>query len=100
MGGAPPTSHVEIGAGQIDARLTLPSQARALIVLAYDSGSSRNSSRDCQVAAMLQAHGLGTLLIELTGSGEAMQRHTAERSCLRQAMRPRRRDGSRSFSRP
>lgn len=77
MDATPPTSHVVIGAAQIDANLTLPSQAPALIVLVHGSGSSRNSPRNRQVARVLQTHGLGTLLIDLTGSGEAMpnERH-------------------------
>lgn len=74
MNRMPPTSHVVIGTCQIDGDLTLPSQARALVVFAHGSGSSRNSSRNRQVAHMLQAHGLCTLLIDLLGPDEAPQR--------------------------
>jgi len=45
--------------------LTLPPQARALIVFAHGSGSSRHSSRNRAVAEVLQHAELGTLLLDL-----------------------------------
>jgi len=45
--------------------LTLPANARGVVLFAHGSGSSRHSSRNRAVANELQAGALGTLLIDL-----------------------------------
>lgn len=58
---------VRINAGgvQLEADLVLPREARGLVLFAHGSGSSRHSSRNRQVAAVLQAAALGTVLLDL-----------------------------------
>lgn len=58
--------------------LTLPSDPRGLVIFAHGSGSGRKNPRNCEVAAILQRHGLATLLFDLlTLDEEAVDRHTA-----------------------
>src|SRR5918998_6647685 len=45
--------------------LTLPQEARGLVLFAHGSGSSRHSPRNHYVARILQDAGLGTLLMDL-----------------------------------
>jgi dienelactone hydrolase len=45
--------------------LVLPGSARAVVVFAHGSGSSRHSSRNRAVAAELRTAGLGTVLMDL-----------------------------------
>ena len=45
--------------------LAVPQGADAVVAFAHGSGSSRRSSRNRQVAAVLQARGLATLLMDL-----------------------------------
>lgn len=73
-GTLPATKRVLIGPRQLDGDLALPANARALIVFAHGSGSSRLSPRNRRVAAALQAHGLGTLLFDLLTAEEALDR--------------------------
>ncbi len=54
--------------------LTLPSQARGLIVFAHGSGSSRFSARNVHVAQILQRSGLATVLFDLLTEDEAADR--------------------------
>lgn len=54
--------------------LTLPSNARGIVIFAHGSGSSRFSSRNVHVARMLQKVGLGTLLFDLLTDDEAADR--------------------------
>lgn len=68
------TRRVLIGPRQLDGDLALPAQARALIVFAHGSGSSRLSPRNQRVAAALRAQGLGTLLFDLLSPEEALDR--------------------------
>ncbi|HEV8496736.1 MAG TPA: dienelactone hydrolase family protein [Gemmatimonadaceae bacterium] len=49
----------------LDGTLTLPDGARAIVVFAHGSGSSRHSPRNRFVAEELNAAGLGTLLMDL-----------------------------------
>ena len=49
----------------LDGTLTLPDGARAIVVFAHGSGSSRHSPRNRFVAEELSAAGLGTLLMDL-----------------------------------
>jgi putative phosphoribosyl transferase len=65
--------------GQIEADLRVPGAATGFVVFAHGSGSSRFSSRNRAVAAYLEAHGLGTLLLDLlTRDEEAIDLHTRE----------------------
>lgn len=49
----------------LNGELTLPPQAKGLVVFAHGSGSSRFSPRNRQVAGWLQQRGFGTLLFDL-----------------------------------
>jgi dienelactone hydrolase len=49
----------------LDGDLTVPPDARGLVIFAHGSGSGRKSPRNREVAATLQRHGLGTLLFDL-----------------------------------
>lgn len=54
----------------VDADLALPAGARALVVFAHGSGSSRHSRRNRAVAARLRERRLGTLLMDLLTPAE------------------------------
>lgn len=54
----------------LEGDLVLPDGARAIVVFAHGSGSSRFSSRNRHVASVLNGAGLGTLLIDLLTAGE------------------------------
>jgi pimeloyl-ACP methyl ester carboxylesterase len=54
----------------IEGDLIVPPEARAVIVFAHGSGSSRHSSRNKQVAAALRRAGFGTLLFDLLTTEE------------------------------
>jgi dienelactone hydrolase len=54
--------------------LTIPTPCRGIVVFAHGSGSSRHSPRNRQVAAVLHARGIGTLLFDLLGEIEANDR--------------------------
>lgn len=59
-------ANIPAGGGvQIQGDLNLPADAKGLVVFAHGSGSSRFSSRNRHVAAVLGRHGLATLLIDL-----------------------------------
>jgi dienelactone hydrolase len=49
----------------LDADLVLPDGAKAIVLFAHGSGSSRHSPRNQYVAEVLRAEGLGTLLMDL-----------------------------------
>ncbi|MEW6157776.1 MAG: dienelactone hydrolase family protein [Verrucomicrobiota bacterium] len=62
----------------LEGNLTIPAGARAVVLFAHGSGSSRHSPRNQFVAEMLQQAGLGTLLMDLlTAEEEAIDLHTA-----------------------
>lgn len=61
---ATPVEH-EILVNDLGASLTIPPNARGLIIFAHGSGSSRFSARNRKVAASLRDHGLATLLVDL-----------------------------------
>ena len=68
---------IRIAAGRVrlEADLSLPEGATGLVLFAHGSGSSRFSPRNRQVAARLNAVGLGTLLADLlTRDEEAVDR--------------------------
>lgn len=54
--------------------LTVPSKAKAIVIFAHGSGSSRWSSRNIFVAHELQKAGLGTLLMDLLTTEEESDR--------------------------
>jgi dienelactone hydrolase len=63
---------------QLEGNLSVPSEARALVLFAHGSGSSRHSPRNRSVAQVLRQGGLATLLIDLlTTEEEAVDAHTA-----------------------
>ncbi|HEY6882096.1 MAG TPA: phosphoribosyltransferase family protein [Polyangiales bacterium] len=71
--------------------LTVPRDAKALVVFAHGSGSNRYSPRNRFVARRLEAHGYGTLLLDLEPNGEQQPlEELAER--LAEATRSMRRD--------
>ncbi|MGA0846508.1 MAG: hypothetical protein ACO3RV_08210, partial [Luteolibacter sp.] len=69
------TSHVQIPCegSYLNADLTLPQDARGLILFAHGSGSSRLSPRNQHVAAHLHSQSLATLLLDLLKPDEAEQ---------------------------
>ncbi|MEU8703619.1 phosphoribosyltransferase [Streptomyces sp. NPDC048565] len=75
-GGAATAEEVEVDAGGVplSGDLTLPGDARALVVFAHGSGSSRSSPRNRAVARALNRAGLGTLLFDLLTPGEEVYR--------------------------
>jgi putative phosphoribosyl transferase len=62
---------LELGSVKLSGDLTVPSSAKAIILFAHGSGSSRRSSRNLAVAVSLQEAGLGTLLFDLLSNEEA-----------------------------
>jgi dienelactone hydrolase len=70
---------IDIGRASLAGSLSIPEDARGLVIFAHGSGSSRHSPRNRAVAAQLQAAGLGTLLMDLlTPQEEDRDRLTAE----------------------
>jgi len=69
-----PPKRVLIGPHALEGDLTLPPHARALVVFAHGSGSTRRSPRNREVAQCLQERGLGTLLFDLLTPQEAQDR--------------------------
>jgi dienelactone hydrolase len=71
---------VSIGAGpvRLEGNLTLPEGARAVVLFAHGSGSSRLSPRNRYVARTLQQAGLATMLLDLLTTDEELEdRYTA-----------------------
>src|SRR5881275_3412069 len=74
-------NEVQIQAGQaiLSGTLHLPTSARALVLFAHGSGSSRHSPRNQFVARTLNSAGLATLLFDLlTSNEERIDSYTAE----------------------
>src|SRR5918996_4152555 len=70
---------LDIAGAALNADLSLPADARGLIVFAHGSGSSRHSSRNRAVAEALQHARLATLLLDLlTQHEDAVDSTTAE----------------------
>nr|MDP9320066.1 hypothetical protein [Chloroflexota bacterium] len=68
---------ISVDSGSIEGDLVVPDGARGIVVFAHGSGSSRHSSRNKHVAAVLQASGLGTLLFDLlTAAEESLDERT------------------------
>lgn len=69
---------VPAGSVQLDGNLGLSDDARAVVLFAHGSGSSRFSSRNRYVASLLHDANLATLLIDLlTSDEEAIDARTA-----------------------
>lgn len=54
----------------LPATLSIPEQAKGLIIFVHGSGSSRSSSRNIKVATILNENGFGTLLFDLLSKKE------------------------------
>ncbi len=73
-------SLVEVTAGRLvlEGTLSVPEGARAVVLFAHGSGSSRNSPRNRYVARILNQERLATLLVDvLTAEEEALDSQTA-----------------------
>lgn len=57
--------NIPVGKVAVQGNLTIPEQAKAIVMFSHGSGSSRLSKRNRQVAAYLQQKKLGTLLFDL-----------------------------------
>ena len=70
---------IPAGNATLAGSLTVPAGAKALVLFAHGSGSSRHSPRNVWVASRLQQAGMATLLFDLlTASEEARDAHTRE----------------------
>jgi pimeloyl-ACP methyl ester carboxylesterase len=70
---------IGVGPATLDGDLSVPDRAGGTVLFAHGSGSSRFSPRNRHVAALLNAAGLATLLVDLlTEDEEAVDRVTAE----------------------
>jgi dienelactone hydrolase len=70
---------IHVGNEELHGDLVIPAAARALVLFAHGSGSSRHSPRNRYVAGVLQEAGLATLLIDLlTREEESIDLRTAE----------------------
>jgi len=70
---------IPVGGVTLEGDLIIPPHARAVVLFAHGSGSSRFSARNKHVAAQLREHGFGTLLIDLlTPNEEAIDERTTE----------------------
>ena len=67
------TMVIPAGRRELEGQLSLPADARGLVLFAHGSGSSRFSQRNQQVAAALRERGLGTLLFDLLTTDEEHQ---------------------------
>jgi pimeloyl-ACP methyl ester carboxylesterase len=65
---------VQIGPQRLAGTMEAPPQARALVIFAHGSGSSRASPRNRRVATRLHERGLATLLFDLLTEAEASDR--------------------------
>jgi putative phosphoribosyl transferase len=57
--------HIPVAGVTLEGSLVLPPAARAVVIFAHGSGSSRLSPRNRSVAGVLQEAGIGTLLFDL-----------------------------------
>jgi dienelactone hydrolase len=62
--------YVSAGHATLEGTLTVPDDARGVVLFAHGSGSSRHSARNRFVAEELRRAGLGTLLIDLLTADE------------------------------
>lgn len=66
--------HIPVGGASLAGHLEIPTGARLLVIFAHGSGSSRLSPRNQEVARVLQAGGIATLLMDLLTEEEAAHR--------------------------
>jgi len=64
---------IEAGKVVLDGILGLPEEARAVVLFAHGSGSSRHSPRNQYVARVLRSAGIGTLLFDLLTRDEELK---------------------------
>ncbi len=64
---------VELGDARLDALLSVPADARGVVLFAHGSGSGRASPRNAQVAHALEDARLATLLVDLLTADEQAQ---------------------------
>jgi putative phosphoribosyl transferase len=70
---------IDAGDALLQGTLSLPKDAKGIILFAHGSGSSRHSPRNQRVAKVLQTQGLGTLLFDLLSTEEELiDQQTAE----------------------
>src|SRR5512133_1175264 len=69
-----PSVRVLTASGDLEGNLTVPEDARGMVLFAHGSGSSRLSPRNRYVAGVLNQAGLGTLLIDLLTPEEEADR--------------------------
>ena len=70
---------IPTGNETINGNLEIPHGARAIVLFAHGSGSSRFSSRNTYVARLMNRQGMATLLMDLlTADEEAVDEQTAE----------------------
>ena len=62
--------HIDLNGVTLEGLLSLPPDAKGLVLFAHGSGSSRHSPRNNFVAQVLCDHGFGTLLTDLLTSEE------------------------------
>jgi dienelactone hydrolase len=65
---------LDIGSNRLEGILTLPDDAKGVVIFAHGSGSSRLSPRNTRVAQAFNACGLATLLFDLLTEREASDR--------------------------
>ncbi|MGE0153246.1 MAG: dienelactone hydrolase family protein [Reyranellaceae bacterium] len=65
---------MELGQHRLAADVTVPPQAKGVVIFAHGSGSSRLSPRNRQVAARLNEAGYATILFDLLTEEEALDR--------------------------
>jgi dienelactone hydrolase len=70
--------HVPVGRATLEGELSLPAEARGIVLFAHGSGSSRHSPRNRHVARLLNEGKLATLLVDLlTTDEELLDQQTA-----------------------
>ena len=61
---------IPFGTFELQGELTIPGNAKGVVLFAHGSGSSRHSPRNQFVARTLREHGVGTLLFDLLTAEE------------------------------
>ncbi|HEV2275918.1 MAG TPA: dienelactone hydrolase family protein, partial [Acidobacteriaceae bacterium] len=70
---------IDAGGVSLQGTLTVPREAKGVILFVHGSGSSRHSPRNRRVAGILQSHGFATLLFDLlTQDEEDLDQKSAE----------------------
>lgn len=67
--------HIKSGSASLGGILAVPHDAAGIVVFAHGAGSSRFSPRNTFVAEVLQAHGMGVLLMDLLTPAEDLSHH-------------------------